>query len=101
MALESEVGKPGKKPKVEEKSALPLSLGMAVKGNNNDKKPMQAIKLARPGRVKVRRCKLLGGVRIKGEAASHHRHMSMNVYIVYPPYTSFSFVLFFERERVD
>uniref|UniRef100_M8BE38 PHD-type zinc finger plants domain-containing protein n=1 Tax=Aegilops tauschii TaxID=37682 RepID=M8BE38_AEGTA len=67
------VSKPVKEPKVDEKPALPLSLGMVAKGNNNDEKPMQARKLARLGRVKVRRCKLLAGVRIKGRAPTPDR----------------------------
>ncbi|KAF7002011.1 hypothetical protein CFC21_017553 [Triticum aestivum] len=51
-----------KKPKVDEWPALPPSPGTAAKGNSGDKKPMQAGKLARQGRVKVRRYKLLAEV---------------------------------------
>uniref|UniRef100_A0A453C364 PHD-type zinc finger plants domain-containing protein n=1 Tax=Aegilops tauschii subsp. strangulata TaxID=200361 RepID=A0A453C364_AEGTS len=58
----AEVGKPVKKPKVDERPPLPPSPGTAAKGNSGDKKPMQAGKLARPGRVKVRRYKLLAEV---------------------------------------
>ncbi|KAE8788279.1 hypothetical protein D1007_37675 [Hordeum vulgare] len=58
----AEVGKPVKKPKVDERPPLPPSPGAGAKGNSGDKKPMQAGKLARPGRVKVRRYKLLAEV---------------------------------------
>ncbi|CAM0904418.1 unnamed protein product [Alopecurus aequalis] len=51
-----------KKQKYDERAALPPSPGATAKGNNGNKKPMQAGKLARPGRVKVRRYKLLAEV---------------------------------------